>query len=237
MGRSGLYVKLDTNFPDDDKIEAVGLAGSGLYAQALCMAKRLNSEGRIARTKLRKLGADDSLIDLLVAEELFTADGQHVLITAWLAHNPSTDAIEAKRAEDAARKRLTRAKRPVGRADTKSSGPTGSADLVEEEEEEEEEAKEQEEDGRRSAPRRATGAPDLFPVTEAMVAWAAKEGIREDALRAETDSFLDWHRAKNNRHKDWVAAWRTWMRRAKEFRPQITQSSKASALGPQETYR
>lgn len=142
MARSGLYVQLDSNFPDDDKIEDVGLAGAGLYAQALCIAKRLNEDGRIRRAKLVRLGADDDLIDLCVSVGLFTAAGDSVMITAWTNHNESAVDIAAKRSRDAARKRVTRGKRPPGHPDTSirtsDERPNGRADTGEEEEEEEE---------------------------------------------------------------------------------------------------
>jgi hypothetical protein len=29
--------------------------------------------------------------------------------------------------------------------------------------------------------------------------------------------FLDWHRARDQRRRDWTAAWRTWQRNAKTW--------------------
>jgi len=89
-----LYVPLDVNFPDDDKIEAVGLAGAGLYAMSLCLAKRLLDDGRLTRVKLRKLGGDDALIDRLIEVGLYTADaGDAVRISAWLGHNAPAESV------------------------------------------------------------------------------------------------------------------------------------------------
>lgn len=88
-----------------------------------------------------------------------------------------------------------------------------------------------------SQPRRASAAPADMPVTDEMRQWATKEGIRHDALETETAGFLDWHRSKGSKHKDWVAAWRTWMRKAKGFRPEITTAATLDDLGPNETYR
>jgi hypothetical protein len=110
-----MYVPVDVNFPDDDKIEAVGFEGAGLYVMALCLAKRLNSDGRLTRVKLRKLGASDAQIDALVAADLVRVDGPDaVVIAAWLAHNDDAATVAHRRAEDAARKRRTRGKRPTG---------------------------------------------------------------------------------------------------------------------------
>lgn len=107
-----MYVPLDVNFPDDDKIEAVGLAGAGLYAQALCVAKRVQTDGRLTMAKLRKLGADEALIDACVRADLFRREGEDVQIVAWLDHNESAAEVEVKRAADAKRKRLSRGNRP-----------------------------------------------------------------------------------------------------------------------------
>lgn len=110
-----MYVPLDVNFPDDDKIEAVGLAGSGLYAQALCVAKRTMSDGRVTLVKLRRMGADDDLIGACVRVDLFRVqadDPDAVWISAFLDHNDDAATVEAKRSSDAQRKRSARRKRP-----------------------------------------------------------------------------------------------------------------------------
>lgn len=112
-----MYVPLDVNFPDDDKIEEAGLAGAGLYAMALCIAKRTMSDGRVTLTKLRRLGADDALVAELVRLDLFRTradDPGAVWITAFLAHNDDAATVEQKRSSDAQRKRATRRKRPSG---------------------------------------------------------------------------------------------------------------------------
>lgn len=89
-----LYVPLDVNFPDDDKIEAVGLDGAGLYAMSLCLAKRLLDDGRLTRVKLRKLGGDDALIDRLIDVGLYTAVADDaVRISAWLGHNVPAESV------------------------------------------------------------------------------------------------------------------------------------------------
>jgi biotin operon repressor len=65
-------------------------------------------------------------------------------------------------------------------------------------------------------PRRAVAAPDVFPITDEMRVWARENNIRTN-LQAETEQFLDHHRAKGSTFKDWRAAWRTWMRNTAKF--------------------
>lgn len=63
----------------------------------------------------------------------------------------------------------------------------------------------------------ATRIPDDFRVTDAMATWAAEETPAVDG-RFESANFVDhWRAADRNAEKrDWVAAWRTWMRRAQK---------------------
>lgn len=62
-------------------------------------------------------------------------------------------------------------------------------------------------------PKRRTKAPDVFPVTEELKAWARENGVTVDLIR-ETEKFLDHHRGKGSMQLDWTATWRTWMRNA-----------------------
>lgn len=222
MARSGLFVKLDTNFPDDDRIEEVGFAGAGLYAMALCLAKRLNEDGRISRSKLHRLGADNDLIDLCVTAQLFTEDGTGLWISAWLNYNECVSSIEQRRSEDASRKRVTRGKRPAGRADTMSKRPTrrptGRADLVEEEEEEEEEitplSLQAVDQGTATAPQGPSAEADAGrndPVREVFDAWVTATGRtgRHPRLSTERRKLIR-ARLKDYPSEDLIDAVRGW---------------------------
>lgn len=73
-----------------------------------------------------------------------------------------------------------------------------------------------------------TEAPERFEVSLGLRGWfrdskLAKLGV--DPLR-ETEQWLDYHRAKGSRFKDWDASWRTWMRNQGKF---ATQASNAGA--------
>lgn len=63
---------------------------------------------------------------------------------------------------------------------------------------------------------RGTSAPDFFPVTQAMIDWAAKNNITAN-LQEETEQFLDHHAARGTIFKNWQRAWQTWMRNSKRF--------------------
>lgn len=64
---------------------------------------------------------------------------------------------------------------------------------------------------------RATTAPNSFPLDERMYRWAADKGIDRDRVHSETEKFLDYHRSKGTKNRDWNAAWRNWIRKAIEF--------------------
>lgn len=104
-----LFVQLDVYWPDNPKVMRVGLAGAGLHAAAMCLAKRMDTDGVLHRTHLYRLGADDDLIDLCIDEGLFDVveygsragedpgRGYVVRIHDWHDRNLSQDAIAAIR--------------------------------------------------------------------------------------------------------------------------------------------
>ena len=76
-----------------------------------------------------------------------------------------------------------------------------------------------EKETKESARQRATPAPETFPITDALKTWIQHNHITAD-LTLETEKFLDYHRAKGSTLKCWSSAWRNWMRRAQDYKPQ-----------------
>lgn len=73
------------------------------------------------------------------------------------------------------------------------------------------------EDAPRSSRRKPeTPTPDLWPVTDDLRSWATEHRLTVN-LEAETAKWLDYHRSKDSRFRDWTAAWRKWMRQAQEW--------------------
>ena len=64
--------------------------------------------------------------------------------------------------------------------------------------------------------KRASGVPGEFLVDQRMLDWLAENNITTD-WPTETNKFLDHHQAKGSVMKDWVAAWRLWMRNSMKF--------------------
>lgn len=68
---------------------------------------------------------------------------------------------------------------------------------------------------------RATRITPTFALDESMTLWAKGVGLTVD-LKVETAKFVDYWTAESGAKavkRDWVAAWRNWMRRAQEYRP------------------
>lgn len=59
--------------------------------------------------------------------------------------------------------------------------------------------------------------PHDFVLTESMRVYAASKGLTDAQAEQETEHFVNYHAAKGTKHKDWVAAWKYWLRRAPEF--------------------
>jgi len=57
--------------------------------------------------------------------------------------------------------------------------------------------------------------PEPFMVTAEMRLWAA-ESVPAVSVKAETENFCDYWRGAGGTKLDWVATWRTWMRKAQK---------------------
>ena len=104
-----LFVQLSTEWANHPKLIRAGLAGRGLHALVLTIAKSQETDGWVDRLLLHREGADDELIDRLVELRLLDVDDAHpgeVRPHNWHRDNPSQAAIDATRAAkaEAARK-------------------------------------------------------------------------------------------------------------------------------------
>lgn len=93
-----LFVKLDVTWVDSRKIVLAPMAVRGCHATAMCIAKRTENDGWFPRVLLVREGADEALIDDLIARGLLEAEDDVVRPFDWLDRNPSQAAIGAKRA-------------------------------------------------------------------------------------------------------------------------------------------
>lgn len=64
--------------------------------------------------------------------------------------------------------------------------------------------------------RKSTKIPSDFQLTQDMVDWFVDAKLPIDPNK-ETQTFIDYYTANGKTMKDWVAAWRNWMRKAAEY--------------------
>ena len=120
--KSGLFVKLDINYLDDEQILSVSAEAEAVFIRSVALSKRRASDGRISRPHVRLLTdrcstPAEELIAELVDAGLWTEDGAGWLIPSFLKHNQSAAQIEQAREAETARKASARANRSV-RPDT-----------------------------------------------------------------------------------------------------------------------
>jgi len=69
--------------------------------------------------------------------------------------------------------------------------------------------------GEKKTASRKSRLPDQFMVTKEMREWA-QESVPAVGLKVETENFCDYWRGQGGTKVDWVATWRTWMRKAQK---------------------
>lgn len=74
---------------------------------------------------------------------------------------------------------------------------------------------------KKTTPKRGSQISTDFSITPSMRSWAIGKNIKSN-LESETEKFIDHWTAKGETKKDWVAAWRLWIRNADEYRERRT---------------
>lgn len=93
-----LFVQLDCNWPDNEKVMDAGWEAAGVHAGIMCLAKRLDSDGWVPLKMTRRYEMPDDVIDRLVKLDLLERDEDRVRPHDWHDRNPSKAEITAKRA-------------------------------------------------------------------------------------------------------------------------------------------
>jgi hypothetical protein len=128
----GLYAKVDVGFPDDPKTVEAGDLAELAYLRCVLRGRENLTDGVIDRRVLARWlagirGKPTSHMDKLVQVGLLEVhpDGWRIPHDAWVRWNPLKADVEAKRAEDAERKRQSREskKRPSGQAADSDTRP------------------------------------------------------------------------------------------------------------------
>lgn len=96
-----MYVQLDVEWPGNRKRLRVGLEASAIHAITLCLAKRSDRDGWVAREELALYGGTDELVERLLHERLLDEEGEWVRPHDWLEENASSERIRLEKSEKA----------------------------------------------------------------------------------------------------------------------------------------
>lgn len=113
----GIYLPLDIEFFDNDRVITAGEKPAWLYLAMCCRAKRLLSDGVLSEQQIDRLHVPGwrKRLDKLVEVGLVvpTDDGRYLII-GWLERNLSAARVESMRAADRARKGSSSDRIPTG---------------------------------------------------------------------------------------------------------------------------
>lgn len=252
MARAGrLYVPLDCGYFDDDRVVELSDLAQLLDLRALCLVRRLLSDGRLTRRQLERIAPIGGDIGELVASGLWAEDAGTYVRSSWSTWNDSAadiatmskGGVEGNHLRWHVKRGILNPECPLcasGEIGGESGGdlaPDRGANRREEQSRADESRADDRSAGDRLpvpvAPRasRKTRAPEHFEITDAMRTWASKQTYLAGVdLDEETEHFLDHHRGKGTLFADWSAAWMTWMRRRQQFAPQRSTAAHSRSM-------
>jgi hypothetical protein len=107
----GIYLPLDIEFFDNDKVISAGEKAGWLYIAMCCRSKGLLSDGVLSEQQISRLHIAgwrkrlDTLVD--VGLVVLADDGRYIIV-GWLERNMSAAQVQAARERDRVRKDSTR---------------------------------------------------------------------------------------------------------------------------------
>lgn len=129
--KGGLFLPLDVSFWDDPKVVRAGEKAAVLYLRMALAAKRWGTDGELDVTQMGLLHTPDwrKRIEPLLRENLVWAvDSDRYWITGWGNHNDPIAVVNARREEDAERKRKGRTSERSPNGHGKASAPSPSVE-------------------------------------------------------------------------------------------------------------
>ena len=152
----------------------------------------------------------------LIEAGFIERDGETVLVCGWAEKNASLLAAWANGNKGGRPKGIV--KEPKQNPRVTQTEPTANPNQTHAEPIREDKRREEKKEDKTPSvsPRATKRCPEIFTVTDEMRAWAAEDSPGVDVDR-ETAKFKD-HQFKTAR-SDWLAAWRSWIRRAFDSRP------------------
>jgi hypothetical protein len=202
-----LYGRFTLDFADSPKIAPLSDAAFRALVEMTLHSRRMLDDGfvdeRIAHRKWKKRVIEELCTNDTVKPSLFRVDGGY-RIHDFGEHQQTRADIEKKREAGRAG--------GLARAQAHAKAPAEASPKLLTETESETETPSS---TKKVGASRATRIPDPFMVSDRMRQWARDEVPGVDVDRA-TRMFVDHFRAAsgpNSSKKDWVAAWRNWLRK------------------------
>lgn len=225
------WVRLEDRFPWHRKVRGLSDAAFRLHVSGICWSAEHLTDGQIPKADLALVSdvkRPGKALDELLARDVWKADGDGYQIHDYLVYNQTAEQVRAERTAAAERQRRAReAARQKRDGQAKSPGESRRDSAVTSPDETVPPSRpvpsrpvdNPPPTPSVSAPSRGTRIPDVFPFDpehgETLRVWAETH-TPAVALKAETENWQDYHRAKGDTAKDWTASWRTWMRRAQQ---------------------
>lgn len=224
------WVRLDDQYPEHPKVTAAGHLAGWLDVCAMAYCNRQLTDGFVAKSMVPRLSTVPAPMkraaELVAAGRWTEVDGGFQ-IHDYLAYQKTADQI--RRDRDGAAERQAKFRSRHAGSNAVTNGPVTPSPIPI--------PKEQTlsvvpDEPVATAGKRKTPTPDGMEVTPVMTEWAVANGIRTDVLADQTERFLDHHRSKGSKFIDWTAAWRTWMKNATRFTPEILATTTTVDRGP-----
>lgn len=214
------WFKVDDGFWSHPKTAELSDAATALWVRAGAWSAQHLTDGRIPYSALRFFRARRRSAAELVDAGLWSDAGDAFVFHAWADYQPSKSQVEAKREATRNRVNTWRERQRNGVTDA-SQDDDGNAppdptrpDPTHISTSDEVESAPR----KRAATTKGTRIPEPFMLTTEMRIEMSTECPGLDVDRA-TKQFVDYWRAATGRtatKKDWIAAWRFWMRREAE---------------------
>lgn len=217
------WFKVDDGFYSSRKVLMIPRANRakclGVWVQAGSWSAKELTDGHVPGYVLDDLGGIPEERDELIRVGLWESDEDGgIIFHNWHLYQPSREQVKQSRG------RISEAKAKAGKIGGLKSGEARAK---------QNRSKTEANSKQNEAPTRpdptspskdgdsASRIPKSFVLTEAMTLWAEGVGLTIN-LETETAKFVDYWTAESGpkaSKRDWVAAWRNWMRRAQDYRP------------------
>ena len=200
--------KVDDNLAFHPKVIFAGNEAMGLWVRALSWAMQQLTDGFVPEAIVVALNGQKGAA-ALIEQGLWHETPGGYQFNDWCEYQPSRERVLEERAKTTQRQSRWRDKQTNNAV---TNGVTNGVTNTTPTRPDPSPSKEGE---------RAKRLPSSFTLTEAMTLWAEGVGLTVN-LETETSKFVDYWVAESGPKavkRDWVAAWRNWMRRAQEYRP------------------